>query len=73
MISLVGRHTSNRVEGPNKKILSHLKALVQDERSESCWSDPVNLSLVFFVMNDEMKSEFGFRQMDLMFGSMDGP
>ena len=47
--------------------------MVQDERCESRWSDPVNLALVFFVMNDEINSETGFRPMDLMFGSMDGP
>ena len=73
VISIVDRHTSCGVEGPNKQILRHLKALVQDERAESRWSDPIYLSLVFFVMNDEVNSETGYRPMDLMFGSEDGP
>ena len=73
VVSIVDRHTSCGVEGPNKQILRHLKALVQDERAESRWSDPIYLPLVFFVMNDEVNSETGFRPMDLMFGSEDGP
>ena len=72
-ISLVDRHESNGVEGPNKQILRHLKALVHDERTHSTWSDDVNLALIFFVMNDEINSETGYRPMDLMFGSSDGP
>ena len=35
VISLVGRYTSNKVEGPNKQILRHLKAFVQNQGSES--------------------------------------
>ena len=50
-----------------------LKKLVQDERSESRWSDPIYVPLVFFVMNDEVNTETGFRPVDLMFGSEDGP
>ena len=73
VVSIVDRHTSNGVEGPNKKILHHLKALVQHEQLESRWSDPISLSLVFFVMIDKVNSETGFRPMDLMFGSEDGP
>ena len=32
VVYIVDRHTSNRVEGPNKQIIGHFKALVQDER-----------------------------------------
>ena len=47
VISLVDRHTSNGVEGLNKQILRHLKALVLDKRCESRWSNPINLAFVF--------------------------
>ena len=56
VISLVDRHTSNGVEGPTKLILRYWKALAQDERCKSCWSDPVNIILVFFVMNSFRQS-----------------
>ena len=72
-VSVVDRQTSNGVDGPNKKILCHLKALVQDERAESSWSDLIYLSYIFFVINDEVYSETGYQPMDLMFGSEDGP
>ena len=73
VVSIVDQHTSCGVEGPNKQILRNLKALVQDERAESRWSDLIYLPLVFFVMNDEVNSETGFRPMDLIFRSEDGP
>ena len=31
VVSIVDRHTINGMEGPNKQILCHLKALVQDD------------------------------------------
>ena len=40
VISLVGRHQSNGVEGTNKQILRHLRTLVHDERSLKNWSQP---------------------------------
>ena len=73
VLSIVDRQTSCRVQGPNKQILRHLKALVQDERAESRWSDPIYLPLVLFVLNDEVFSDNGFRPIDLMFGREDGP
>ena len=35
MVSIVYRHTSNGVDGPNKQSIRQLKVLVQDERLES--------------------------------------
>ena len=40
VISLVDRHESNGVEGPNKQILRHLRTLVHDLRIPKKWSDP---------------------------------
>ena len=73
LFSLVDRHESCGVEGSNKQILRHIKALVMDQRSESTWSEPVDLALVFFVINDGVNSETGCHPMDAMFGSSDGP
>jgi len=73
VISLVNRHESNGVEGSNKQILRHLKTLVHDERRVDTWSDPINLCLVLFVVNDEINSETGVRPIDARFGCVDGP
>ena len=73
VVSLVDRHESNGVEGPNKQLLRHLRTLVYDTRSINRWSDPTVLCMVFFVINDTVHSETGFRPLDLKFGSDDGP
>ena len=73
VVSLVNRHESNGVEGPNKQILRHLRTLVYDTRMIKRWSDPIILCMVFFVINDTVNSETGFRPFDLKFGSDDGP
>ena len=73
VFSLVDRHESCGVEGSNKQILRHVKALVTDDNSDSTWSDDLNLALVFFVINDQVNSETGCRPLDVMFGSSDGP
>ena len=73
VVSLVDRHQSNGVEGPNKQVLRHLRTLVYDTRTIDRWSDPTILCMVFFVINDSVHSETGFRPLDLKFGSDDGP
>ena len=73
VVSLVDRHESNGVEGPNKQLLRHLRTLVYDERMIRRWSEPVILYMVLFVVNDTVHSETGFRPLDLKFGSDDGP
>ena len=71
IFSLVDRHESCGVEGSNKQILRHIKAIVTDENSDSTWSDDVNLALVFFTMNNEVNSETGCPPLDVKFGSSD--
>ena len=73
VVSLVDRHESNGVEGPNKQLLRHLRTLVYDTRMIRRWSEPVILNMVFFVINDTVHSETGYRPLDLKFGSDDGP
>ena len=53
VFSLVDRHESNGVEGTNKQILRHLRALVADERVNRIWSDPSVLPLVEYMINSD--------------------
>ena len=46
VVSLVDRHESNGVEGPNKQLLRHLRTLVYDTRTISRWTDPVIIIII---------------------------
>ena len=73
VVALVEQHETCGVEGSNKQIVRHLSTIVYDERIRDRWSDPIVLSLVLFVINDQINSETGVRPLDAMFGSADGP
>jgi hypothetical protein len=70
-VSLVDVKTSNGVEGPNKQILRHMKALVLDERTGKDWSDISILPWIFYILNSTYSSESGKTPYELHFGTAD--
>lgn len=67
-VSLVDRHQSNGVEGSNKQILRHLRALVYDERVLRSWSSPTTLPIIQYILNSTLNSETNMIPFDLHFG-----
>jgi phospholipid-translocating ATPase len=71
VFSLVNRHESNGVEGTNKQILRHLRALTHEERIIDQWSSPSVLPVIFFIINSHVSSETGIAPFEAHFGSED--
>ena len=70
-VSLVDVHESNGVERTNKEIARHLRALVNDERLRMSWSNPQNLALIQYALNERVNTETGRSAFELTFGSAD--
>ena len=70
-VSLVDRHTSNGVEGTNKQILRHIRALTMEERVASNWSSPAVLPVIFFIINSNHNSETNMIPFHAHFGTAD--
>ena len=73
LVSLAERHESNGVEPTNKKILSFIRSLAQDERIAHQWSDPTIIQLIAHACNSWRHSETDISPMEMKFGSHDLP
>lgn len=71
VFSIVDRHESNGVEGSNKQILRHLRALVADERVADRWSEPPQRCIIKHVLNSQVNSETGCIPYQVHFGNDD--
>ena len=71
IVSLVDVHESNGVERTNGECLHHLHALVNDKRMRDRWSEPQNIALIEFALNDRVHSETGRTAFELTFGTSD--
>lgn len=71
IFSIVDRPQSNGVEGSNKQIVRHLRALAHDERLTHDWGDPINVAILQYLLNMVDSSETGIIPMHAHFGSAD--
>jgi hypothetical protein len=71
VVSLVNRPQSNGVEGSNKQIIRHLKAILLEKRLEAVWSSPRVISTIEYVMNSSLSSESGVIPYHAHFGSFE--
>jgi RNase H-like domain found in reverse transcriptase/Integrase zinc binding domain len=72
LVSIVDRHESCGVESTNGTILSHLRALVHDQRQADLWDKPQFILAIHHVLNNAVSSESGFAPNTLTFGDFEG-
>ena len=58
------------MERTDKEIARHLRALVNDERLRMSWSDPQNLALIQYALNERVITETGRSAFELTFGPL---
>ena len=68
-LSLVDRHESCGVEGTNRIVLEHTKALVQSERAAKIWDQPEYIQTVENIINRYSDWETGLSPNELTYGS----
>ena len=71
IFSAVDVHESNGVEGTNKQILRHLRALVTEKRFKDRWSDLEVIGLIAYILNSNISLETGCCAYELHFGRSD--
>ncbi len=69
--TLVDNPQADGVEGSNKQIIRHLKALCMDERVKDKWSDNSVLPIIQLIMNEHISSETGISPLHATFGDAD--
>ena len=71
-VSLVDRHESNGVEPYINQVKTHLRALHEDRRLMTAWSQPECIDLIAAEMNSlERRSLGGYTSMDCQYGTLD--
>ena len=68
-VSLVDRHESCGVEGTNKSIIRHIKALTMCESAYKIWDEPEYIQTVKNIVNSTADTENGASPHELTFGS----
>ena len=72
IFSLVDRHESNGVERIHQEILRHLRTMIHDSRLIDKWTEPVTLSLVQLIINEQPNPALGnISPLVATFGSSD--
>ena len=59
------------MERTDKEIARHLRALVNDKRLRMSWSDPQNLALIQYALNERVNTETRWSAFESTFGSAD--
>ena len=67
---LVDHPEGNGVEGTNKQVLRHLRAMVLDYRCKTSWSDPAIIGFLQLLLNSFPHSETGAIPLELHFGTL---
>ena len=70
-LTLVDNPQADGVEGTNKQILRHIKALCMDERVKDRWSEPTILPIVQLLVNEYTHSETGYSPLQATFGDIE--
>lgn len=70
-LTLAKQPQADGVEGSNKQVLRHLRAICMEEDCRDRWSSPTILPIVQLIMNEHIHSETGVAPMVAQFGDAD--